>query len=482
MRDGVLGAAAMSRRRLLRGGLTFAAAAATAEAFPLAEGVAVASPATSGRIPVLPVLNVQVFGAAGDGVADDTAALQRAIDSVGTGATVWLPPGRYRLTNSLTVTKPRTWLAGNGTLFADFDNGAMLRFINVSGCGLENSLFFDGAWAQGIIGLQLIGSLQGSYAFQGDRLRLGIDVRATGPATQNSALNDLWVSIANGVRGVTFEGDGTHFASDNRIHRFDWWGVNSETSVGVDFVAYADNNTFDHGYLMLNSTGSVGVVYNSASPRSDVAVYENHLNCIVESDTPRTIAVQGNRTHGALGAWTSFLRLRLSGSQPPQLQVAPDCDIRLINSNMGTGKLIVGQPTIPAIWLPAQTPTPAAGACAPGACPSVPVDRLPMTFSSLVPPDWRRYDVTPYWHATGEGVSHLPLGLDLSQPDVGGDVAVSQSYEATLRSGTAGKLVTTDLAADIPATGPVMWASLYHLAGAHDIPISIIGLRLTRTL
>lgn len=105
-----------------------------------------------------------------------------------------------------------------------------------------------------------------------------------------------------------------------------------------------------------------------------------------------------------------------------------------------------------------------------------------MTFSSLVPPDWRRYDVTLYWHATGEGVSHLPLGLDLSQPDVGGDVAVSQSYEATLRSGTAGKLVTTDLAADIPATGPVMWASLYHLAGAHDIPISIIGLRLTRTL
>jgi hypothetical protein len=52
--------------------------------------------------------NVKDFGAVGDGIADDTAALQAAIDSwipyqpfVTDGGLVFLPPGRYRITSSL---------------------------------------------------------------------------------------------------------------------------------------------------------------------------------------------------------------------------------------------------------------------------------------------------------------------------------------------------------------------------------------------
>jgi len=44
----------------------------------------------------LGVVDVREFGAAGDGVADDTTALQAALDAAAQGVTVLLPPGTYR--------------------------------------------------------------------------------------------------------------------------------------------------------------------------------------------------------------------------------------------------------------------------------------------------------------------------------------------------------------------------------------------------
>lgn len=48
------------------------------------------------------VVNVKRFGATGDGVTDDSAAIQRAINAAPNGGIVLLPPGTYRYTTSLT--------------------------------------------------------------------------------------------------------------------------------------------------------------------------------------------------------------------------------------------------------------------------------------------------------------------------------------------------------------------------------------------
>lgn len=48
-------------------------------------------------------LNVKDFGAVGNGVADDTAAIRAAVAAVGTGGTVVFPAGTFRITDEITL-------------------------------------------------------------------------------------------------------------------------------------------------------------------------------------------------------------------------------------------------------------------------------------------------------------------------------------------------------------------------------------------
>jgi len=62
---------------------------------------------------VPPGISVNAFGAKGDGQADDTAAFVRALAEVKSGA-IEVPPGRYRITGLLEITRPNVVLRGAG--------------------------------------------------------------------------------------------------------------------------------------------------------------------------------------------------------------------------------------------------------------------------------------------------------------------------------------------------------------------------------
>ena len=66
------------------------------------------------------VVNVLDFGAVGDGVVDDTAAIQAAIDSLTSGGTVFFPTGTYFCNTGLTV--------ADNNMVLDFAGGAALTY------------------------------------------------------------------------------------------------------------------------------------------------------------------------------------------------------------------------------------------------------------------------------------------------------------------------------------------------------------------
>ena len=96
----------------------------------------------TGRVSLAVVANARTFGAIGDGSADDTAAIQAAIDfveAIGRGR-VFLPAGTYKTTSGLTVTNSNIVIEGEGQgvtfIYPAQSSGDCLHFYN-SGATLQ---------------------------------------------------------------------------------------------------------------------------------------------------------------------------------------------------------------------------------------------------------------------------------------------------------------------------------------------------------
>lgn len=85
-------------------------------------------------------LGVTSFGAVGDGVTDDTLAVQRALDALRPGDTLVFPAGKvFRHTDVLTVRTPGVRISGPGTLLATNEGRSSVR-INADNVTVDGSL------------------------------------------------------------------------------------------------------------------------------------------------------------------------------------------------------------------------------------------------------------------------------------------------------------------------------------------------------
>lgn len=92
-----------------------------------------------GGIPDVPVeANVRDFGAVGDGISDDTAAIRNAIASVTSGGAVYFPEGAYLITSTLKLDRSVV-LRGAGA-------GRTSLLVRVSGTPIAVEYYGRGPW------------------------------------------------------------------------------------------------------------------------------------------------------------------------------------------------------------------------------------------------------------------------------------------------------------------------------------------------
>ena len=85
-----------------------------------------------------PLVFVDNFGAIGDGVADDTEAIQAALDSASNGGYIIFTTGIYKITESLLVYSNQTIELNGSTILQGADINNLMRGYVASGVGLYN--------------------------------------------------------------------------------------------------------------------------------------------------------------------------------------------------------------------------------------------------------------------------------------------------------------------------------------------------------
>ena len=94
------------------------------------------------------IVSVTDFGATGDGVTDDTAACQAAIDHVATlgGGTVYFPAGKYWISATLTAWSSPVHLVGAGV------SATELLAVHITGPVISIKYYYSGVRAMSLIG------------------------------------------------------------------------------------------------------------------------------------------------------------------------------------------------------------------------------------------------------------------------------------------------------------------------------------------
>lgn len=247
-----------------------------------------------------PAGNVKRYGAAGNGVSDDTAAIQAAISqAVALGAPVWFPPGRYRVTSGFVIARAIS-IYGEGTpsggtgsenhpcaiILKQF-SGDLFTFNGSSGAtdgsggGIENlRLVSDTGSSVTAAGAGVAIKLTGAdtshrpswmkfrnliieYAPSRDSWTWGIDVDGT--AITGSVIPDLWFSQVS-----------THTASSNG---------------GAMRLLAAAAKVFDCAFY--DSAGHVTISGVSGTPSRSITLYNADISGTLALDYANDVTVIG---------------------------------------------------------------------------------------------------------------------------------------------------------------------------------------------
>ena len=263
-------------------------------------------------------VSVKWFGATGDGVTDDAAAIQAAVDA---GGRVFVPTGHYILTDEIAITVPCViYGEGKGSyleqtvtnkdgLHVDSSNVEIFG-IRIAGTTGQNQIGGDAS------GVHAYNSTYGdphenirvhdcwfNDCYNGVRLGKQIfDPNSTGTPDTMVAVTDWWV-YNNTFRNIFFKGievwGDNGFIYDNDIEMGDVTGIGNETSRCIRLVG-AQKVAVHHNHLKGHSTTvwpiHVGVNNTSGVEKlpADIDINNNRFEC------DGTIAIYGDHCYGYL--------------------------------------------------------------------------------------------------------------------------------------------------------------------------------------
>lgn len=209
-------------------------------------------------------LNVKNYGAQGDNIADDTAAIQLALDSCPPGGVVEMPPGVYRTSDSLVV-PPGVTLLGTrtGLMYVPdltdppgyirpmptFNGTAVIKFLDDVVGGYD-----DISGEQRVINLMIDGS---------DLITPSIDGISAEGNVQNVGLRDVTIRRVTGAGVRTGIGSG-FYPYSWRLHRVmvdktGWRGFTFEVMTDITMVDCQAIGCGADGFYIANAANSQAI-------------------------------------------------------------------------------------------------------------------------------------------------------------------------------------------------------------------------------
>ena len=196
------------------------------------------TPSRSAAAPTKGAISVLDFGAAGDGVTDDTKAIQKALDALHRGDTLEFPGGHtFRHTDVLRVGVPEVRITGRGVLLATNESRSAF-FVDADSVTVDGGLTF-----------RMGPTTKRWDAYEQMKLRIGrhSNVSIRGITIDGSAAAGLFIGGADhfDVTDVTVQNtraDAIHMTGGAHDGRVTGASIQNPGDDGVAVVSYVDGN------------------------------------------------------------------------------------------------------------------------------------------------------------------------------------------------------------------------------------------------
>lgn len=217
---------------------------------------------------IIQVISVKDFGAVGDGVTDDTTAIQAAItygqslvtSSYLSGASIFFPAGEYLISNTLNITTNNITLFGespsSAVLYAPNANFDLIKFQNGSGflyfVGVENLRIYTPGNATAGSHIKAVRCINSRFR---NLLLIGWYDGITSDGCGKTYYNDIILSQENRTAATTLR-YGLNFAStlnnNSDVHVSDFqiiYDTVTQTGSTTVLVQGADGIYFNNGHM-----------------------------------------------------------------------------------------------------------------------------------------------------------------------------------------------------------------------------------------